>query len=42
VNKASEGNKNEAPEIPERIVPFNVGSLTDEFGHEGPPEETLE
>ena len=42
VNRSSEGNKNETPEIPERIVSFDVASSTDEFGHEGPPEETLE
>jgi hypothetical protein len=28
--------------IPERIVSFDVDFSTDEFGHEGPPEETLE
>ena len=30
------------PEMPERIVSFDVASPTDEIGLEGKPEETLE
>jgi hypothetical protein len=42
VNGPSEGNQNESPKMPERIVSIDVAVVTDEFGHEGSPEETLE
>jgi hypothetical protein len=41
VNGSSDWNQNESPQKPEQIVARNVASLTDEFGHEGSPEETL-
>jgi hypothetical protein len=42
VNGPSEGNKHESREKPELNVAADVACLTDEFGHEGSPEETFE
>jgi hypothetical protein len=42
VNGSSDWNQNESSEKTERIVVRNVATLTDEFGHEGPPRGDVE